>query len=215
MMLADMDSARRLHSPTPSSNSARTYLRCLKESQSKPCTSADFRSEAWWDCGSVSMPPRRLQDWCLRTPVRGLAHERGGWDARIAAVQSHGPSPPIAQLALGRWFTSDYRQGHPDEMAQICGMIERTSPDGYIGCCGVLRDTDLQSQLAAIEIPCLVITGSGDPATPPADGRALHARLRNSTCLELHASHLSAWERSTEFAGAILDFFQGKEGSNG
>ncbi len=139
---------------------------------------------------------------------------REGWDERIDVVQSHGLAP-IAQLALGRWFTSDYRQGHPDEMAQICDMIERTSPDGYIGCCGVLRDTDLQSQLAAIEIPCLVITGSEDPATPPADGRALHARLRNSTCLELHASHLSAWERSTEFAGAILDFFQGKEGSNG
>lgn len=139
---------------------------------------------------------------------------REGWDERIATVQSHGMAP-IAQLALGRWFTSDYRLEHPDEMTQISDMIERTSPEGYIGCCGVLRDTNLQRQLSAIEIPCLVITGSEDPATPPGDGRALHANLLNSTYLELHASHLSAWERSAEFAVAVLHFFQGKEHGNG
>ncbi len=139
---------------------------------------------------------------------------REGWDERIAAVQSHGLAP-IAQSALGRWFTPGYRLEHPDEMNQICNMIERTSPEGYIGCCGVLRDTDLRSELSAIEIPCLVVTGSDDPATPPQDGHALHARLRNSTYLELQASHLSAWERSADFAGAILHFFQGKEHGNG
>ena len=94
-------------------------------------------------------------------------------------------------------------------------MILRTSPEGYIGCCGVLGDTDLHNELAEIETRCLVITGSEDPATPPEDGRALHAALRNSSYLELHASHLSAWERSAEFADAILLFFKGKERSNG
>ena len=139
---------------------------------------------------------------------------REGWDARIAAVQSHGMAP-IAQLTLGRWFTQNYSQSHPKEMSQIRDMILRTSPEGYIGCCGVLGDTDLRNELAAIETPCLVITGSEDPATPPEDGRALHAALRNSSYLELHASHLSAWERSAEFADAILQFFKGKERGNG
>jgi len=137
-----------------------------------------------------------------------------GWDARITAVRSQGIAP-TAQATLSRWFTSDYSIEHPEEMNQIREMIERTSPEGYIGCCGVLRDTDLRIELAAIEVPCLVITGSQDAATPPEDGRALHAGLRNSTYLELHASHLSAWERSAEFAGAILHLFQGKERGNG
>ena len=137
-----------------------------------------------------------------------------GWDARIAAVRSHGMAS-IAELTLSRWFTPSYGQEHPKEMDQIRDMILRTSPEGYIGCCGVLRDTDLRSELAAIETPCLVITGSEDPATPPEDGRTLHAELRNSTYLELHASHLSPWERSAEFADAILHFFKGKERGNG
>jgi 3-oxoadipate enol-lactonase len=139
---------------------------------------------------------------------------REGWDARIEAVHSLGMAP-LAHATLDRWFTPEYRRQHPEEMNQIRNMIERTSPEGYIGCCAVLRNTDLRSGLSSIESPCLVITGRDDPATPPLDGRTLHSQLRNSTYLELNASHLSAWERSTEFAGAILDFFQGKERGNG
>ena len=139
---------------------------------------------------------------------------REGWNARIAAVQSLGIAP-IVETTLGRWFTPKYREERPEEMNEIRKMIERTSAEGYIGCCGVLRDTDLRTEIGAIETPCLVIAGCEDPATPPQDGRTLHTGLRNSEYLELNASHLSAWERSAEFADAILSFFRGKESANG
>jgi pimeloyl-ACP methyl ester carboxylesterase len=137
-----------------------------------------------------------------------------GWEARIATVRSGGMAA-IAPTVLGRWFTPSYYHEHPEEMNLIRHMIERTYPEGYMGCCCVLRDTDLRNDLSKISQPCLVITGSEDPATPPEDGRILHSGLRNSTHLELHASHLSAWERSAEFADAILHFFKGKEPGNG
>jgi 3-oxoadipate enol-lactonase len=139
---------------------------------------------------------------------------REGWEARISDVLALGMAP-LAQVALGQWFTPKYRQEHPKEMNRIREMIGQTSPQGYIGCCGVLRDTDLRSQLSTIETPCLVITGSKDPATPLRDGLALHSGLRNSIYLELNASHLSAWEQSVKFTGEILDFFHGKERANG
>jgi len=157
--------------------------------------------------------PERISSLVLANTAARIG-TREGWDARIAAVQSHGMAP-IAQLAVGRWFTQNYSHEHPTEMSQIRDMILRTSPEGYIGCCNVLRDTDLRGELSAIATPCLVITGSEDPATPPEDGRALYAGLRNSTYLELHASHLSAWERPGDFSGAILQFFKGKEVDNG
>jgi 3-oxoadipate enol-lactonase len=137
-----------------------------------------------------------------------------GWESRIAAVQALGMAP-LAEATLGRWFTSRYRLAHPDEMLQIRKMVDQTLPQGYIGCCGALRDADLGEDLVAIRTPCLVIAGSEDPVTSPQDGRALHARLHNSNYLELHASHLSAWEKSAEFASAAHDFFQGKERGNG
>jgi 3-oxoadipate enol-lactonase len=148
---------------------------------------------------SIHAPQRIVKLVLANTAAR--IGTREGWNARISDVLALGMAP-LAQLALGRWFTPQYRMEHPEEMNRIREMIERTSPQGYIGCCGVLRDTDLRSQLTAVETACLVITGREDPATPPQDGLALHAGLRNS--------HLSAWEQSARFASSILDFFSRK-----
>ena len=83
-------------------------------------------------------------------------------------------------------------------------MIAATNPEGYVACCAVLRDTDLSAEIVAIEAPCLVITGTHDPATPPSDGRAIHSALRSSSFVEFDASHFSAWERAEEFGDAVL-----------
>ena len=122
---------------------------------------------------------------------------------------------PLAEASLGRWFTPAYREQHPDEMETIRAMISRTHPEGYSGCCGALRDTDLSGELGAIEAPCLVIAGTHDPATPPGDGRTLHAALPRSQYVELDASHLSAWERAEEFAREAVEFLAEEERGDG
>ena len=130
------------------------------------------------------------------------------WDLRIGMVRNAGMSP-LAVLMLERWFTASYRAQHPHEMERIREMIAATHPAGYAACCAVLRDADLRGEIGEIKVASLVITGKHDPATPPSDGRALHAGIRNSTYLELDCSHLSAWERAKEFAGAVLQHLAG------
>jgi 3-oxoadipate enol-lactonase len=132
------------------------------------------------------------------------------WDERIAAVRNAGMKS-LAQATLGRWFTPAYREQHPEEMEDVRRMIAATSPEGYIACCRILRDTDLRDEVSAIETPCLVIVGAHDPATPPGDGRSLNAALRNSRCVELDASHLSAWEQAQDFSQATLGFLAEEE----
>lgn len=139
---------------------------------------------------------------------------KASWEERIAAVQKSGMAS-IAQTTLERWFTQEYLREHAAEMEQIRMMIESTPESGYIGCCTVLRDTDLRSDIAAIDAECLLITGRYDPATPPEDGLALNSALRNSSYTQLESSHLSAWERSEEFACATLDFLNGRSRING
>jgi 3-oxoadipate enol-lactonase len=136
------------------------------------------------------------------------------WEQRIAAVESSGMAP-LAVATLERWFTPSYRQQHPQEMETIRNMIGATNAKGYIACCGVLRDTDLRQEVAGIDAPCLVITGTHDPATPPSDGRALHSALRNSHYVELDTSHLSAWERPGEFGCAVHAFLEKGERHDG
>lgn len=120
------------------------------------------------------------------------------WEQRIEAVRRDGMSA-LAESTLGRWFTPAFRARHLDEMETIRAMIAATDPDGYSACCAVLRDVDLSHDSGKVTAPTLVIAATHDPATPPEDGRALHASLRSSQYIELNASHLSAWESADEF----------------
>jgi len=136
------------------------------------------------------------------------------WNQRIAAAQNSGMAF-LAAAILERWFTSSFRNQQPAEMEAIRSMIAATDPNGYIACCGVLRDTDLRADISAISAPALVITGTHDPATPPSNGRAIYAAVRNSKYVELDSSHLSAWERADQFADAVIAFLGGEEPGNG
>jgi pimeloyl-ACP methyl ester carboxylesterase len=100
-------------------------------------------------------------------------------------------------------------------MEVIREMIASTDPNGYCGCCAVLRETDLRADVASIQVLCLVIAGTHDRATPPSDAQALCAALRNARYGELDAAHLSAWERADEFANAVLAFLDKGDPRNG
>jgi 3-oxoadipate enol-lactonase len=139
---------------------------------------------------------------------------REGWETRIKEVQSLGMAS-IAQGVPARSFTPKYCQEHTGETELIRRMVEQTPAQGYMGCCAVLRDADLRDCLETIDLPSLVIAGRQDAVTTPSDGRALHSKLRRSNYVELDASHLSAWERPEDFAGAILQFFKSKESLDG
>jgi len=157
--------------------------------------------------------PHRVERMVLANTAARIG-TLAGWDERVAAVRSAG-MVPLAEATLGRWFTPAYRAQYPDEMEAIRAMISRTHPDGYSGCCGALRNTDLRGELGAVEAPCLVIAGTHDPATPREDGRGIHAALRGSKYVELDASHLSAWERADEFAREAGAFLAGEERIDG
>ena len=148
--------------------------------------------------------PQRLDRMILANTAASFGPPEK-WDERIAMVQSSGMEQ-MALATLERWFTPAYREQNPEEMRTVRRMIAATNAAGYAACCGVLRDTDLRREIAAIEAPCLVVVGAHDPATPPSEGQALDSALRNSSLIELDASHLSAWEKPGEFAGAVLGF---------
>lgn len=135
---------------------------------------------------------------------------RKRWEERAAAVRASGMAS-LATATVERWFTPAYRDTHSAEMEAFRAMISATDAEGYARCCDVLRDTDLCGEIASIETPCLVISGTHDAAIPPEEGRRLQAALRNSAYLELDASHLSAWEQSDQFAAAVLEFLSARE----
>ena len=127
------------------------------------------------------------------------------WNARIAAIRAGG-MPAIVSETVERWFTPRFIAQAPEVVASVRRMILDTPPQGYIACCEAIRDADLTGQASRINVPTLAISGTHDPATPPAQGRLLASMIRGARYLEFDAAHLSNIEAAPEFTAAVRDF---------
>lgn len=157
--------------------------------------------------------PERVERLALcNTAARIGPAER--WNARIDMVEQGGLEA-IATAVLGGWFTPAFAARAPREMQRMRDMLVATLAAGYIACCAAVRDADLRATLPQIRAPTLVISGSHDVATPPADGRLLSEHIAEARYVELPAAHLSNIEAAEDFNAAVMTFMSGGEVGNG
>ena len=130
---------------------------------------------------------------------------REGWSDRIEQVRAGGMEA-VAEGGLARWFTSGFRDTHPETADRFRAMLLACPVEGYTGACAVLRDADLRADLGRIAAPTLVVSGTHDTATPPALGAEIAAGVREARTIELDAAHLSNVEQPIAFTAAVLDF---------
>lgn len=128
-----------------------------------------------------------------------------GWQTRIRTVLNQGMGA-IAEGAIERWFTPDFRRSGGPAIAPIRAQLLATSPLGYAGCCAAIRDMDLRPIVGLIRCKTLVIGGVFDPATPVADAQALASAIPAAELAVLDAAHLSNVEQPERFIAAALDF---------
>jgi 3-oxoadipate enol-lactonase len=127
------------------------------------------------------------------------------WNKRMDAIRKQGMKP-VAAAAIERWFTSDFRAMNPSAVAIIHRILESTNQEGYISNCAAVRDFGFRDQLARIHTPTLVISGTHDPATTPADGRFLAEHIPGARYIELNAAHLCNIEEADAFSHAAVSF---------
>lgn len=148
--------------------------------------------------------PERLDRLVLaNTGARIGTHEI--WNARIDAVRRGGVAA-VADGAIERWFTPDFRARAAEEVGRMRRMLLASPPDGYAAACAAVREFDVRDAVGRIGVPTLVVTGSADVATPPADARRLAAAIPGARCVELPAAHLSNIEAADAFTAAVLAF---------
>ena len=127
------------------------------------------------------------------------------WTARVETVLKDGMEA-IADKVMTIWLTAPCREARPDLLAWLRAMLVAAPADGYAANCLAIRDADLRSQIGGIQVPTLVISGSGDLATPPADGRFLAENISGARFVQLEAAHLSNLEQPGEFNHAVMEF---------
>jgi len=130
------------------------------------------------------------------------------WTNRAAAVERDGVGS-IAAAVVDKWLTPDFAAEQPELVAQLRGMLSATDAKGYAANCRAVRDSDLRGEIARITAPTLVIAGSGDIPTPPADGRFLAKTIPGAKYVELYAAHLSNLQQVDGFNEAVVGFLKG------
>lgn len=127
------------------------------------------------------------------------------WTERIGLARTAGLGA-LADGILARWFTPAFHAAHPDTVAEIRATFVGLNPEGYVGCCAAVRDTNLTPKVPHIKAPTLVVTGTYDESTPPALGFWLAGAIHGAALVPLDAAHLSQMEQSAAFNRAMVSF---------
>ena len=127
------------------------------------------------------------------------------WNARIDAVNKGGMAM-IVDAVLARWYTAPFVASAPDAIGTTREMLLRTPAAGYVASCAAVRDMDQRDSTSRITVPTLVIAGTHDLVTTPADGRFLADQIAGAHYAELPAAHLSNIEAPTAFTSALTAF---------
>lgn len=127
------------------------------------------------------------------------------WNARIETVRKEGMKN-VAAATIERWFTPAFRAKNPSVIANIQRIIETTSPEGYAACSAAVRDFDFREKLSDIRTLTLVISGTHDPATTPADGQFLTTHVAGARYAELSGAHLCNIEDADRFTHEVTRF---------
>jgi 3-oxoadipate enol-lactonase len=153
--------------------------------------------------------PQRLHKIVLCNTALKIGTSEG-WNSRMEAVRNHG-LPPIAPAVLDRWFTPAFRLSFPHAVEFARQMLVSVAAEGYIACCGAIRDADFRGagpdgSIAGIRVPTLVVSGAHDPVTTPADARAIADGIPGAQWVELQAAHLSNIEAASAFSMEVGRF---------
>jgi 3-oxoadipate enol-lactonase len=130
---------------------------------------------------------------------------RENWLARAATVRAEGVEA-VADAVLQLWFTERTRIDRPAFVRAYREMMVSAAREGYAGCCEALADWDPGDELAVIRAPTLVLAGSEDPVTPPAQGESVARHIAGARLSVLDgAGHLANLEEPEAFNRLLLD----------
>jgi 3-oxoadipate enol-lactonase len=146
--------------------------------------------------------PERLLSLALCDTAARLGTAEG-WQQRADAALAGGMAS-LVDMSMTRFFSEGFRARAPEVVARFHQTFLATPPQGFAGCCAVLRDGDFTARLGEIAVPTLVLTGLEDAPTPPADSEILAAGIPGADLVLLDTGHISAVEDPDGFTAALL-----------
>ncbi|MFB7600137.1 alpha/beta fold hydrolase [Streptomyces sp. NPDC056160] len=150
--------------------------------------------------------PERLASLALiaASPRFGTADE---FRQRGVIVRTNGLDP-IARTSPDRWFTAGFAAAQPAITDWAVQMVRTTDPGCYIAACEALAAFDVRAELGRVGVPTLVLVGSDDQVTGPAEARTLVAGIPDARLAVVPgASHLVPVEQPAAVTDLLVRHF--------
>ncbi|MEU5523654.1 4-carboxymuconolactone decarboxylase [Streptomyces sp. NPDC047860] len=150
--------------------------------------------------------PERLASLALiaASPRFGTADE---FRRRGVIVRTNGLDP-MARSAPERWFTGGFAAAQPAITEWAVQMVRTTDPGCYIAACEALASFDVRAELGSVGVPTLVLVGSEDQVTGPAEARTLVAGVPDARLAVVPgASHLVPVEQPAAVTDLLVRHF--------
>ncbi|MDX3241199.1 4-carboxymuconolactone decarboxylase [Streptomyces sp. ME18-1-4] len=150
--------------------------------------------------------PERVASLALiaASPRFGTADE---FRQRGVIVRTNGLDP-IARTSPDRWFTSGFAAAQPAITEWAVQMVRTTDPGCYIAACEALAAFDVRAEIGRVGVPTLVLVGSDDQVTGPAEARTLVAGIPDARLAVVPgASHLVPVEQPAAVTDLLVRHF--------
>lgn len=152
--------------------------------------------------------PHRVASLALvaTSPRFGTADE---FRQRGVIVRANGLEP-MARTAPEQWFTPLFAGAQPAIVDWAVQMVRTTDPACYIAACEALAVFDVREALGSIGVPALVLVGSEDQVTGPAEARTLVAGIADARLAVVPgASHLAPVEQPAAVTDLLTEHLSG------
>jgi pimeloyl-ACP methyl ester carboxylesterase len=138
---------------------------------------------------------------------------RASRDQTIAAVRENGVRPVVETMPAK--LLSPESVGRPDLLERVQRMIGRQKPETIEADLVAMRERpDSTPFLQEITVPTLIVVGSEDVLTPPADSQAMAEAIPGARLVTgPGAGHLAPMERPRAVAEALGEFFSSALGA--
>ncbi|MEU3827944.1 alpha/beta fold hydrolase [Streptomyces sp. NPDC029080] len=150
--------------------------------------------------------PERLASLALvaASPRFGTADE---FRQRGVVVRTNGLDP-IARTSPDRWFTGGFAAAQPAITEWAVQMVRTTDPGCYVAACEALAAFDVRAELGRVGVPTMVLVGSDDQVTGPAEARTLVAGIPDARLAVVPgASHLVPVEQPAAVTDLLVHHF--------
>ena len=148
--------------------------------------------------------------WCDTLPrsPQGAAEV---WQQRVDTVRNAGSLAPLADPTIERWLTDAVKQQRPVRWKQIRDTIVGTTAAGYLGCVAAIRNYDFVARLPSVKTPVLVVCGSDDQGTPPAENKRIAGLVPGASYEEMAgARHFPNVEHPDAFNRIMLEWLKAR-----